>query len=293
MRLNDKEEEGGASAPDFLSRRAGLLCALLLALMAAQMLAVIRQKSITVDEWVMIPAGYYHLTTGDYRPVSEHPPFAKVIAAAPLLFTNTQAPPIDAAPHDYFYFLDKFDEFWHMNAARFDYLTFWARVPAVLVTLLLGALVFVFARKNWGPRAALFAVALFSLEPTVLAHGRVVQTDIPSALAFLLFSFTLYEYLKAPSARRAVYTGLALGLAAVTKFSMIALAPALFVVLAALFALAPRRRLRRAHVAAHAAALALAAVLAVNAAFFFHSRASEPLGDALARLVVRVRVAVL
>src|SRR5205085_6140149 len=76
-----------------------------------------------------------------------------------------------------------------------------------------------------------------------------------------------------------------------TKFSMIALAPALFVVLAALFALAPRRRLRRAHVAAHAAALALAAVLAVNAAYFFHSRAPEPLDDALARLVVPVRVA--
>src|SRR5947209_6585776 len=284
MKLNGKER-GAASAPDFLSRRAGLLCALLLALMGAQMLAVIRRKSITVDEWAMIPAGYYHLTTGDYRPVSEHPPFAKVIAAAPLLFTNTQAPPIDAAPHDYFYFLDKFDEFWHMNAARFDYLTFWARVPAVLVTLLLGALVFVFARKNWGPRAALFAVALFSLEPTVLAHGRVVQTDIPSALAFLLFSFAFYEYLKASSPRRAVYTGLALGLAAVTKFSMIALAPALFVLLVVLFALAPRRKLRRVHVAAHAAALGLAAVLAVNAAYFFRSRAPAPLDDALARLV--------
>src|SRR5437762_3042986 len=142
MKLDGEKREAEASARGFLSRRAAVLCALLLALAAMQMLSVIRRKSITVDEWVMIPAGYYHLTAGDYRPVSEHPPFAKVIAAAPLLLTDTQAPPIDAAPHDYFYFLDKFDEFWHMNAARFDYLTFWARVPAVLVTLLLGALVF-------------------------------------------------------------------------------------------------------------------------------------------------------
>src|SRR5437762_13573959 len=142
MKLDGEKREAEASAQGFLGRRAAVLCALLLMLAALQMLAVIRRKSITVDEWVMIPAGYYHLTAGDYRPVSEHPPFAKVIAAAPLLLTGAAAPPIDAAPHDYFYFLDKFDEFWHMNAARFDYLTFWARVPAVLVTLLLGALVF-------------------------------------------------------------------------------------------------------------------------------------------------------
>jgi hypothetical protein len=291
MELDAEKREAGTVAPDFLSRRAGVLCALLLALMAAQMLAVIRQKSITVDEWVMIPAGYYHLTAGDYRPVSEHPPFAKVIAAAPLLLTDTKAPAIDSAPHDYFYFLDKFDKFWHRNAERFDYLTFWARVPAIIVTVILGALVFVFARRHWGARAALFAVALFSLEPTVLAHGRVVQTDIPSALAFLLFAFTLYDYLKAPTWRRAIYTGLALAFAAVTKFSMIALAPVLFLILVALFVIAPRRKLRRAHVAAHAGALALAAVFAVNAAYFFHRRTPEPLDDALARLVVPVSIA--
>jgi 4-amino-4-deoxy-L-arabinose transferase-like glycosyltransferase len=288
MKLNGENQE--TRAPDFFSRRAVVLCALLLALMAAQMLSVIARKSITVDEWVMIPAGFYHLTTGNYQPVNEHPPFAKVIAAAPLVLTGAQAPPIDSAPHDYEYFLGKFQDFWHENAARFDYLTFWARVPAILVTVLLGALVFVFARKHWGARAALFAVALFSLEPTVLAHGRVVQTDIPSALALLLFSFAFYEYLKAPSARRAVYVGLAAGFAAVTKFSMIALAPVLGVALVALFALAPRRGLRRKAVAGQALALAFAAVLAVNAAYFFQHRQPEPLDDALARTVVPTHV---
>src|SRR5437660_874470 len=148
------------------------------------------------------------------------------------------------------------------------------------------ALVFVFARKYWGARAALFAVALFSLEPTVLAHGRVVQTDIPSALALLIFSFTFYEYLKAPSARRAAWTGLALGLAAVTKFSMIAIAPVLFIVFAVRFTGAARRGLTRKSVAGHAAALAFAAVVAVNAAYLFHHRQPESLDEAMSRMVV-------
>ena len=54
----------------------------------------------------------------------------------------------------------------------------------VALTLLLGVVIFVFARKLFGPRAALFAVLLFNLEPTVLAHGRIVQTDVPAALAY-------------------------------------------------------------------------------------------------------------
>jgi hypothetical protein len=292
MKFDVEKRETETTVPGFFRRRrAEVLCAALLLLMAANMISVIRQKSITVDEWVMIPAGYYHLTEGDYRPVNEHPPFAKVLSAAPLLLTHTKAPPVDSQPHDYEYFLGLFQTFWRENAARVDYLSFWARVPLVGVTMLLGALVFVYARRYWGERAALFAVALFAFEPTVLAHGRVVQTDIPSALAFLLFSFTFYEYLKTLNARRAAYVGLAAGLAAVTKFSMIALGPVLGVVFAMLYASAPRRGLRRKTVAGHAVALGVAAVLVVNAAYFFHHRTPEPLDEALGRLVVPAHVA--
>ena len=283
----DREGVEPTGAPGFLSRRAVPLCALLLVLMGAQMLAVVRQKSITVDEWVLIPAGLYHLAEGDYRPVNEHPPVAKVLGAAPLLLAGAKPPPAAPGAQDYGHFLDKFQEFWDANVWRLDQLSFWARVPLVGLTLLLGALVFVFARRHWGPRAALFAVALYSLEPTVLAHGRVVQTDVPSALALLLFSFALYEYLRAPAARRAVWVGLAAGLAAVTKFSMVALAPVLCVVFAGLLVFAPRwKGLSRGRVAAHAGALALAAVLAVNAGYFFRHAPPESLDAALSRAVV-------
>ncbi|MDT5271924.1 MAG: hypothetical protein QOH49_4110 [Acidobacteriota bacterium] len=288
--MDAERTEAGTSALDFLSRRAVLLCAVLLALMGAQMLAVIRQKSITVDEWVLIPAGFYHLTEGDYRPVNEHPPVAKVLGAAPLVVLGAQAPAIEEGAHEYDYFLGKFEEFWRMNAGRFDYLCFWARVPAIALTLMLGALVFVFARRHWGARAALFAVGLYSLEPTVLAHGRVVQTDVPSALALLLFAFALYGYLKAPSAGRAACVGAAAGFAAVTKFSMVALGPVLCVVFAALFVFAPRKGVRRAHVAGQAAVLALAAVIAVNAGYFFRHAPPEPFEHALARSVVTLDV---
>ena len=122
MKTDAETTDAGTSAPDFLTRRAGLLCVVLLALAAAQMLFVIREKSITTDEWVLIPAGFYHLTAGDFRPVNEHPPVAKVLGAAPLVVLGADAPPIEEGEHDYGYFLGKFDEFWRMNAGRLDYL---------------------------------------------------------------------------------------------------------------------------------------------------------------------------
>jgi hypothetical protein len=282
-----KTEVRGEGRGFFSRRRAELVCALLLTLMALTMLDVVRRKSVTVDELVMTPAGYYHVTERDFRPVSEHPPFIKVISALPLLFTGTEAPPLDPPPRaDYGYYLEIFEQFWRMNDARYEAVTFWSRVPAVAVTVLLGALVFVYGRRYFGERAALFAVALFSLEPTVLAHGRVVQTDVPSAFAFFLFSFLLYEYLAGPTLRRAVYVGLAAGFATVTKFSMIALGPVVALATVALFAFAPRKGLTRARVAGQALTLALAAVLAVNAAYFFQRGAPETFEESLARSVV-------
>jgi hypothetical protein len=275
----------------FSRRRAELVCALLLTLMALTMLNVIRQKSVTVDELVMTPAGYYHLTERDFRPVSEHPPFIKVISALPLLFTGTEAPPLDPPPKaDYVYFLGLFEQFWDMNDERYETVTFWSRVPAVAVTILLGALVFIYARRYFGERAALFAVTLFSLEPTVLAHGRVVQTDIPSAFAFFLFAFLFYEYLTGPKLKRALYVGLVAGFATVTKFSMIALGPLLAVGAVALFVLGPRRGLSRTRVAGQALVIALAAILAVNAAYFFQRGTPETFEESLARTVLPASV---
>jgi len=292
MREEESKSAGGGEGRGFFGRRrAELVCALLLTLMALTMLDVVRRKSVTVDELVMIPAGYYHVTTGDFRPVGEHPPFIKTLSALPLLFTGTEAPPIDPAPKaDYGYFLGLFSEFWRMNDARYEAVTFWSRVPAVALTVLLGALVFVYARRYFGERAALFAVALLSLEPTVLAHGRVVQTDVPSALAFFLFVFLFYEYLKGPTLRRAVYVGLVAGFATVTKFSMVALGPVLAAGLAALFALAPRFHLRRSGVVAQAGALALAAVFAVNAAYFFQRGTPETFEASVARSLLPERL---
>src|ERR1700730_11703246 len=67
-------------------RKAEAVCAALLVLMAANLFASISRKSITNDEIVHIPAGYYHLVAGKFQLNNEHPPLVKMWDALPLLF---------------------------------------------------------------------------------------------------------------------------------------------------------------------------------------------------------------
>ncbi len=262
-----------------VSHRAETLCAGLLLLMAVNFLTVLPRKTITNDEIIQLPAGYTALKGGDFRPNNEHPPLAKMWAALPLLIAGAEAPPGPEAPPAE----DTPDRrttanvraFWETNSARFEAISFWARVPMILLTLALGATIFGYTRRLFGPRAAVLATALFSVEPTVLAHGRVVQTDIPAALAFLGFFVALHAYADCPTFRRAALLGLVSAAGFLTKFSMLVLAPVLALALLALWTLAPRRGVWRRQVAAQTAVVALVVLVAINAVYFFDRRPLE------------------
>src|SRR5258707_6189882 len=207
-----------------VANAAELGCALMLTLMALQMLAVISHKSITVDEIVMIPSGYYHLAAGNVELVHEHPPFSKIIAAIPLLFlqpAEIRAEQIKGAPGSGDERWAYEESFWENNPDKFISLSYWPRVFMIALTVALGLLIFRFARELFGPLSAMLAVTLFALEPTVLAHGRVVQTDVPAAFGFLLCFFMLRGYVIDRSLKRAAWLGFAAALGVLTKFSML------------------------------------------------------------------------
>jgi 4-amino-4-deoxy-L-arabinose transferase-like glycosyltransferase len=254
------------------AHKAESACAGLLLVMAVNLLTVTARKSITNDESVLIPAAYYHVVAGDFQLVHEHPPLCKLLAGLPLVFilpneARLQQPPSPAGSRAE---RARYESFWQDNRAHFEAISFWTRVPMVALTLALGTLIFIFARELAGAGAALFAVALFILEPTVLAHGRVVQTDIPAAFGYLLVFFTLHRYLKRPIWQRALWVGAAGGVALLGKFSMLVVCPVLAAVFAALLLRA--RGTGRAAPAAHACGAALALLIVVNAAYYFHSR---------------------
>ncbi|HEV2881438.1 MAG TPA: glycosyltransferase family 39 protein [Pyrinomonadaceae bacterium] len=279
-RVSTRRSLTGRPVGHLVGRLAGrlneTLCALLLVVMAVNLVTVISQKSITTDEIVLIPAAYAYVQSGDTQLVHEHPPLVKLLAGLPLrLF----APPLKmlpaeggAPPRTIAQMATRVGRLWEDNHAAVGRVSFIARLPLIALTLALGVLVFVFARELFGARAALLAVALFSIEPTVLAHGRVVQTDIAAAFGYLLLCRAVYRYaLLAPTWRRAVWIGAAAALAILAKFSMLLVAPVVAAVFAVLLWRAQREaRGRVLTVAAHAALVALTVLCLVNAAYLFN-----------------------
>ncbi|MBA2340821.1 MAG: glycosyltransferase family 39 protein [Pyrinomonadaceae bacterium] len=256
------------------ARRAEVIAACLLLLMAANMLTAITRKGLTNDEFVHIPAGYYHLVAANYTLNNEHPPLIKMWAALPLLFIQPQEPSVESSVDSYptERTSSALSNFWLANSDFFQLISFWTRAVMIPLTALLGWLIFVFARQLAGGRAGVLSVALYSLEPTMLAHGRVVHTDVPAAFAYLIFFFALYRYIKEPNLRRALVLALVTGAALITKFSLCIIAPVFGTAALILVACAPRCGYRRAMILRHVGLIAIIVLFIINAAYRFQSQ---------------------
>ena len=162
------------------------LCVLLLlALFAAQGWYAIRTTSATDDEPYCIVSGLTALRTGDYRFNTDHPPLmsmllgaaADLAGAAPLPRNEDWAQGL-RMKYSYFYL-------WRgPNAPRAVTLVSAARLPVLVLSLAFGLLVFVWARRLYGWKAGLLALALYVTEPNLIAHSAVATLDLGVTAAF-------------------------------------------------------------------------------------------------------------
>jgi hypothetical protein len=106
-----------------------------------------------------------------------------------------------------------------------------ARLPILLMALFLGGALFLWGREMLGPSAALLGTLLFVLDPTIVAHGILVTTDIGLALFTLLFLWAAWRYMNRRTLERLALCALALGAALAAKFTGLALPPIFFLLL--------------------------------------------------------------
>lgn len=250
--------------------------ALLLLIQLVVQLGLAHTDSATTDEGVHLSAGYTYITRRDFRFNPEHPPLVKMLAALPLLAQHPHLPDQTNwnAAQNYFY--DSWaenraygDQFLYGVGNNADNLLFWARVPMVLLTLLLGLLIWLIAFNLAGPLAALVAVGLYTFDPLVAAHGHLVTTDIGAALGVLASVWVLWCYLKSPSKKQVILLGLALGLALLTKFTTILLLPICIILAVSYISLKQQWRARGWTIFGHAVVVGLIAWLVIWAGYLF------------------------
>lgn len=223
------ENMPAVSAPSPLRLTPGkqilVLCGLALVL-GVQLVAAVRQWSITSDEINHLHAGYRCLTCGDFGWNPEHPPLLKLVAALPLLAmqVNDPAPGACGMANSKAIDFHVGHDFTFANPER---MLMAGRAAASLFVFALLALVWFGARKMFGVEAALIAASLLVFDPSMLAHGALVTTDMAATFGFLAAVLALYFYLESRVGFYLIITGVATGIALAVKHSSVLLAPAL------------------------------------------------------------------
>jgi 4-amino-4-deoxy-L-arabinose transferase-like glycosyltransferase len=199
---------------------------LLLALMALLAGGSARRESVTIDEVPHIGAGVSYLQKLDMRMNEEHPPLAKVLAAAPLVVRGVHA---DYSQVSWTFsgngmFKQILGEwvFGHWLITRWNdpvATVFWARLPMLCLTLVLGFVLFRCGSRLGDPWGGLLCLCVYATMPVILAFGPLVLTDIAITLFFVLTLWAFANMWRSPSRGTILRFGLALGAALLTKFS--------------------------------------------------------------------------
>jgi 4-amino-4-deoxy-L-arabinose transferase-like glycosyltransferase len=202
------------------------LCFLLIVL-SLQLFFSVRRESQTWDEANHIFAGYRSWTHADFGLNPEHPPLVKLLATAPLLWSQPQSPVLE----ERFFKEDAFlrgKEFLYQNNP--DKVLSRTRTAAAVLTLLTALVVFLGTKEMFGTGAAFIALTLVTFDPNLLAHGALITTDVGLACFMFLSVYVFYRFVKSPSALRLIATGASVGLVLAVKHTGLLILPILFLI---------------------------------------------------------------
>jgi hypothetical protein len=203
-----------------------------------------RIKSPAFDEPAHLAAGLSYLSTGSFHANPQHPPLMKELSGAAMLLGGVRWPQtpttadIVARPAGKDTGRDWIAGKEILETYGYDRVLLLARLPIILTGVFLGLIIYLFARDVLGETAALGALFLYSFNPTLIAHSALVTTDVGLAAFSMAFCFALWRYLQAPSLKRSIWCGVALGCALGAKYSAVFLLP----IAAALLILDANRR---------------------------------------------------
>ena len=191
--------------------------------------------SATWDEPMHLTAGYLGLARGDFRIDPSHPPLLRMWAAIPSLAMRplrVDTTSIDqATPTTWLATIYKLTHRAMYVDNDADLLLGPARLMIVLLGVLLGLLVYAWAREWLGPLPALAALVLFVLEPNLMAHSSVVTTDL--GVTTFIFGTVYFLWRTCRRLERPDVAAMAVccGIATASKFSAVVLGPIVLVLL--------------------------------------------------------------
>lgn len=230
-------------------KKVNLVASLLLTMFFLLALFSAWGDSNTMDEVAHTPAGYSYIVRQDMRLNPEHPPLLKDLAGLSiLLWSKVSGTPVAFNDQHHAWRDDVngqwswgFDWLFRQNRLA-DQMVLAARLPMLLLGVLLGWYIFRFGKEFINAKAGLLALFFYAFSPTFLAHTRLVTTDVGATFGFFIAIFYFLKWYKEKNALEElpypplsseklhlhtslIKAGIAFGIAQLIKFSAFLLIP--------------------------------------------------------------------
>ena len=181
-------------------------------------------QSITFDEAHHVVAGVAYWQHAAYEVYPHNPPFVKYCQSLPVVLSGATIERDELGTEDLRPFALT-QRFGRRNEARLDALYFRARLVSVFFYVCGAILIGHWSAALFGPMAGRISTALWCFHPLVLAHSAVATPDIGSTVIGLLTIRLFAWHLKTPGLHTALLVGVFLGLAQLSKFTLVMLYP--------------------------------------------------------------------
>ena len=250
----------------FLAKHARLLVACLVLIGAGRIVSTYNVFASTSDEPGNIACGVEYLAKHVYRYETQHPPLTRAMIAM-LPYLAGMRPRGNPS----------------FQLEAWDQITYEHHPQLTLTRMRLGNLpffamgcvvVFLWARRYFGPACGVIATSLFTMIPAVLAHAGLATTDIGLAVCLTAAYLAMLVWVEEPTARHGVVFGFCMALAMLCKFTALGFFPGGAALALAGFLAAERpgwerlAKLARERAASFAIAVSVC-VVTIWAAYFF------------------------
>jgi 4-amino-4-deoxy-L-arabinose transferase-like glycosyltransferase len=222
----------------FLARRAIWVAIALVALATGRIVSTYTIFSHTFDEPAHIACGMQWLDTHTYKYETQHPPLARVMTALlPKIFGAHGWNKKSMWDDGLAILFSRGTEDFNLALARAGIL------PFFWITCWIA-----YSCTRWisgSAPAAVLAVFLVTMTPTILAHAGLATTDMGLTAMLLLAVYAGWRWMEDPAWWRAAACGASTGLAVLAKFSTLAFLPSIAAVALLLWLGFERPRLTR------------------------------------------------
>jgi len=201
------------------------MVAALLAIHFALAVTSVMNKCATADETAHLPAGYCYWVRNDYRLNPENGNLPQRWCAIPLLFSRYSFP---AGPSRFWTASNVWElghRFFYLMGNDLQAMLLKARAFTALMSVALGMIVYFWSRRLFGPIGGVISLSLYVFNPTMLANGSLVTSDMAAALFFTASLWSLSLMVNKVTAATVLGSAFAMAGLFLSKFSAALIIP--------------------------------------------------------------------